>query len=166
MKTMQKGFTLIELMIVIAIIGILAAVAIPQYQNYIARSEVQSSLGDIRAQILAVEDYVARYAKAPASATAVEAYTGVDITGSLPSSNSTNWTVTGPAAADTDLIFTVAFIDAAGGGEASAQLRGENYTLKANMTAMAEGTDLSSNGSVAWQVGGTLPVQFQPQIPN
>lgn len=46
MKSLQKGFTLIELMIVIAIIGILAAIAIPQYQNYIARSQVTRAMSE------------------------------------------------------------------------------------------------------------------------
>ena len=70
----QQGFTLIELMIVIAIIGILAAVAVPQYQNYIARSQVTRAVGELSALKTPTEEMLMRGA-APTSASTDLGYT-------------------------------------------------------------------------------------------
>ncbi len=57
MKTLQKGFTLIELMIVVAIIGILAAIAIPAYQDYTQRAQVGEAMTLVSAAKTAIAEF-------------------------------------------------------------------------------------------------------------
>jgi type IV pilus assembly protein PilA len=68
-KQVQKGFTLIELMIVVAIIGILAAIAIPAYQNYTIRAQVTEGLSLADGWKTSVSEFYAQYGAFPSSAT-------------------------------------------------------------------------------------------------
>ena len=76
----QQGFTLIELMIVVAIIAILAAIALPAYQNYVAKSQSTAGLADIRGGVTAFEEGIQSGTKAGA----VGASTNIGLAGTTP----------------------------------------------------------------------------------
>ena len=84
MKAVNKGFTLIELMIVVAVIGVLAAIAIPQYQNYVAKAELGSALSTLASLKTNVEDKLANDGDFPVASTPKDA---ADILGAPEPSN-------------------------------------------------------------------------------
>ncbi|ENS9214087.1 prepilin-type N-terminal cleavage/methylation domain-containing protein, partial [Neisseria gonorrhoeae] len=81
MNTLQKGFTLIELMIVIAIVGILAAVALPAYQDYTARAQVSEAILLAEGQKSAVTEYYLNHGEWPANNGAAGVASASDIKG-------------------------------------------------------------------------------------
>ena len=133
MNTMQKGFTLIELMIVVAIIGILAAIAIPAYQNYTKRSHVSEGLSLAGGAKAAVTEYYSSKGEWPTSN--AEAGISTTITG-----NAVNGVVvTGSGT------ITVTY----------------NTKAEAGKTIILKGSD--ANGAVQWDcTTGDLDSKYRP----
>ncbi|MDB1123034.1 pilin [Vibrio algarum] len=65
----SNGFTLIELMIVVAVIGVLSSIAIPQYQNYVKKSQLGAAMATLSALKINVEDYIVTEGKFPTLST-------------------------------------------------------------------------------------------------
>lgn len=84
-KMIQKGFTLIELMIVVAIIAILAAIAIPAYQDYLIRSQVSEGASLVAGAKTAVSEYYSNFGAAPADNGAAGLAPAKNITGNYVS---------------------------------------------------------------------------------
>lgn len=132
MKTVQKGFTLIELMIVVAIIGILAAIAIPAYQDYTIRSQVTEGLNLAGAVKAAVAETYAQKGTWPAD---LQEAGIVDDSGN-PTTPSGKY-VTGLAIATGTIVITY-------GDQANTKINGQTLSLK---------PWLSENDDVMWVCG-------------
>ncbi len=71
MKRVQQGFTLIELMIVVAIVGILAAIALPAYQDFVVRSKMSEGTAALAACKTSTQDYISSHAGTTPSTSAM-----------------------------------------------------------------------------------------------
>ena len=146
MKRNEQGFTLIELMIVVAIIGILAAIAIPAYQEYTVRTQV--SEGSVLAD--GVKTALAEYYHTAGKAPSTNASAG------LPSSGSISGKYVDSVAVFPGRI-TVHFSNT-GGFEASPKIGGSTLVFSASYT--------STEGSITWscKAYGTVANKYRPQV--
>jgi type IV pilus assembly protein PilA len=136
MKSIQKGFTLIELMIVVAIIGILAAIAIPAYQDYTIRAQVTEGINLADAVKVAVADYYTQNGAFPAAVITTAAPLGLGFT-----VKSTGKYATVDIGASGLIQATYSN---AGGLQANAKLTG---------MVLGISPFVSSNGDLVWQCG-------------
>ena len=144
MKQAQKGFTLIELMIVVAIIGILAAVAIPAYQDYTVKAKTQE--GPSLASPIMTALGVA-CSEASIAATNAPTFASLGIAASPVGKYVTAIAVGGTMAAPTVTITYAAI----------------GSSVTAGDTVVYTGTCNATSG-LSWQVGGTIAQKFYPKI--